>query len=28
VPFNQSNAADETLYPSDHFGLMARLKVV
>jgi len=27
VVFNQPDAADETLYPSDHFGMMARLRV-
>jgi endonuclease/exonuclease/phosphatase family metal-dependent hydrolase len=28
VTFNQPDATDETLYPSDHLGLMARLRVV
>jgi len=28
VTFDQPDATDNTLYPSDHFGLMARLKVV
>ncbi len=27
VAFDRPDAADETLYPSDHFGLMARLRV-
>ncbi|HEV8714234.1 MAG TPA: endonuclease/exonuclease/phosphatase family protein, partial [Candidatus Binatia bacterium] len=27
VVFDRPDAADETLYPSDHFGLMARLRV-
>lgn len=27
VAFDQPNASDKTLYPSDHFGLMARLRV-
>lgn len=27
VAFNRADPADDTLYPSDHFGLMARLRV-